>query len=189
MTPDTDPRAFNAYRHGLTGQVLIIPPAEQAAYDKHCKGIHRSLAPHGALEIDLAQSIADDRWRLKRAAAMESNILTLEIHPSASPTGHPESDVAVAMARAWLERGKELDRLSLYESRLQRKVEKNLALLRGLQQERRETLQKLVEQAAKLPDTYEFPPESLPAQFDFSSRQIQALARHHRTCALHSELT
>jgi hypothetical protein len=34
-----DRRAFNAYRHGLTGQVLINTPADQAAYDKHCQGI------------------------------------------------------------------------------------------------------------------------------------------------------
>ena len=68
-----DQRALNAYRHGLTGQVLVLPPAEQAAYRKHCDRFHDSLAPRGALETDLVQSIADDRWRLKRAAAMDMN--------------------------------------------------------------------------------------------------------------------
>ncbi len=134
-----DRRAFNAYRHGLSGQVLVIPPSEQAAYERHCRGIHQSIGPSGALETDLAQSIADDRWRLKRAAAIESNIFTLGLSfPDQALTGNEESDIALAQARVWLERGKDLELLALYESRIQRRVEKNLALLRQLQRDRRE---------------------------------------------------
>ena len=184
MTEETkprDPRAFNAYRHGLTGQVLVIPPAEQAAYDRHCQGIHRSLAPQGAMEAGLVQTIADDRWRIQRAAAIESNLFAIGLtRPDQSLTGSEDSDVALAMARVWLERSKELDRLTLYEGRLQRKVEKNLALLRRLQQDRREALQKIVEQAAILGEAYDFPAEALPPQFVFSALQIAPLARHHR---------
>ena len=176
-----DPRALNAYRHGLTGQVLVFPPAEKVAYEKHCKGIQEALAPKGAMEIGLVQSIADDRWRLHRAAAMETNILAIGLNePDALISHHEEIDTALAMARIWLEQGKGLQLLTLYESRLQRRVEKNMTLLRQLQQDRRDALQKLVEEAAILGDTFEFPAELLPPQFDFSSRQIARLATHRR---------
>src|ERR1700683_2755504 len=74
-----DRRALSALRHGLTGQIYIFSPGEQAAYDKHCQGYHQSLAPEGALETDLAQSIADDRWRMKRAATLENSIFAAGI--------------------------------------------------------------------------------------------------------------
>ena len=185
MCPDPskprDRRAFNAYRHGLTGHLLVIEPAEEVAYKQHCQGIHQALAPVGALEIDLVQSLADDRWRLKRAAAMESNILSLGLNKADDVLSeNPEVDTALHTARVWYSAGKELERLTLYESRIQRRVEKNLALIRQLQQDRREALQKLVEEAAILPATYKFPAELIPPQFDFSLAQIQRLAAHHR---------
>ncbi len=176
-----DLRAFNAYRHGLTGHVLVIPPAEQAAYQKHCQGIHQSLAPQTPFEADLVQTIADDRWRIQRAAAIEANIFALGMnYLGNADTGHTESDDALGMALTWLQRGKEIERLTLYEGRLQRKVERNLELLRTLQKERRAALEELVEEAVNLPEDYDFPAESLPAKFDFSSAQIHRLARHRR---------
>jgi len=39
-----DPRALNAYRHGLTGQVLIFTPEDEAAYKAHCACIHEFYA-------------------------------------------------------------------------------------------------------------------------------------------------
>src|SRR5580658_5174149 len=65
---------LNAYKHGLTGQIHLLTAAEQTAFDLHCKGICEALAPVGALEQDLAQAIAEGRWRLKRARTIESSI-------------------------------------------------------------------------------------------------------------------
>jgi len=176
-----DPRALNAYRHGLTGQVLIIPPAEKVAYEQHCQGIHDSFKPQGAMETGLVQSISDDRWRLQRAVAMEGNIIAIGLtEPDKLTANHDQIDTALAMARIWCERSKDLERLTLYEGRLQRKVEKNIALLRQLQQDRREALQQLVEEAATLGETYDLPTELFPPQFDFSARQISSLAAHRR---------
>ena len=192
LTPKTrDPRALNAYRHGLTGQVHILTPADQVAYEKHCKGIHESLVPVGALETDLAQAIADDRWRLNRAGGIESSIFALGIgQPVPSTAGNPEVDAALAQARVWLAQGKDLQLLSLYEHRIQRRVEKNMDMLRGLQQERKAALQQAVEEVALLTqlaaskgETYAFerdyPRQALPPQFDFSKLEIARLAAHH----------
>src|SRR5580700_9276513 len=65
---------LNAYKHGLTGQIHLLTATEQTAFDAHCKSICEALAPIGALEIDIAQAIAEDRWRLKRARAIETSI-------------------------------------------------------------------------------------------------------------------
>src|ERR1700691_3164237 len=65
---------LNAYKHGLTGQIHLLTAVEQTAFEAHCKRICEALAPVGALEIDIAQAIAEDRWRLKRARAIESGI-------------------------------------------------------------------------------------------------------------------
>ena len=73
--PTTDPgkqrTRLNAYRHGLTGQIHILTEKDQLAYEKHCAGIRESLAPQTPLEASIVQSIADDRWRLHRAASFE----------------------------------------------------------------------------------------------------------------------
>lgn len=178
-----DPRALNAYRHGLTGQIVILSPADRAAYDRHCKGILQSLAPVGDLETGLVQSICDDRWRLSRAAIIESVVF--------ANTHQDEGESALAQARQWLATGKHLQLLTLYESRIQRRVEKNLALLRQLQQDRKAALQQSLEEARLLAQLAEakgetfdvesdFPREFLPPEFVFSTASFALLTAHHR---------
>jgi hypothetical protein len=94
-----DRRALSAYRHGLTGQIQLFTEADRAAYEKHCQGYHQSLAPR-PVEIDLVQSIADDRWRLKHAACLESGIFAAGIVQSDEfASGNAEVDTALAQAR------------------------------------------------------------------------------------------
>ena len=53
---------LNSYRHGLTGQICVLTPEEQQAYDKHTTIVLEALAPATDFERILVQSIADDRW-------------------------------------------------------------------------------------------------------------------------------
>ncbi|MDR3701867.1 MAG: hypothetical protein P4L56_19615 [Candidatus Sulfopaludibacter sp.] len=176
-----DKRAFNAYRHGLTGHVLVIAPSDEQPYKDHCLSIHQYWAPVGGMEVDLVQQIADDRWRLKRACAMESAVVVRGLNqPDDAQSGNEQVDVALAMGRVWGEQKKDLNLLSLYESRIQRRIEKNIALIRQLQQDRRAILDQIVEEAAILGETYDFPPEALPPNFVYSAPQIQRLAAHRR---------
>ena len=64
--------SLNAFRHGLTGQIVIHTSEDRQAFQKHCDEIRESLAPVGALETTLAQSIAKDYWRLNRARASKT---------------------------------------------------------------------------------------------------------------------
>jgi hypothetical protein len=190
-----DPRALNAYRHGLTGQVLILTPEDQAAYDTHCRGIRESLAPVGAMEADFVQSITDDRWRLKHAGAIENALFAMSLTlPGGVTHEHPEIDAAFSKARSWLSKGDKYALLTLYENRIQRRVEKNMVLLRQQQADRQAALQKAVEEAGLLAqfaaskgETYnierDFPREALPPQFVFSLAEIARLVTHNRRLA------
>ena len=69
--------ALNALRHGLTGQVIVLPTDDLTAYEKHTKAFHQEYAPQGPTETHLTQTIADGAWRLNRLRAMETNLLAL----------------------------------------------------------------------------------------------------------------
>jgi hypothetical protein len=132
---------LNAYRHGLTSRLCVFTPEERQAYEKHCKVVLEALAPVGDFERDLAQSIADDRWRLKRARVLEANTLAFgQREHAADITGHPEVDAAFAQARTWRKDARNLQLLTVYEQRIQRAAEKNTAQLKTLQAERKKGL-------------------------------------------------
>jgi hypothetical protein len=151
-TPEGKSRCrFNAYRHGLTGQLCVFAPEEQQAYEKHCKVILEGLAPVGDFERNAAQSIADDLWRLKRARAIEASTFALGQHEhAADTTGHPDVDAAFAQARTWRQDAHNLQLLTIYEQRIQRAVDKNTAQLKTLQTERKEAAAEAMNQAKRL---------------------------------------
>jgi hypothetical protein len=134
---------LNAYRHGLTGQICLLTADEHEAFDQHCAGIRESLEPVGALEIDLAQSIAEDRWRLKRARALETGIFALSQlgelgRLPASDRDDPAQvpiDEALSKARTWVAKSEHFQLLALYEQRIHRTIEKNMAELLTLRAE------------------------------------------------------
>jgi hypothetical protein len=88
----------NAYRHGHTGQINVLTPDEQQAYDKHSKITLEALAPANDFERDIAQSsfplfdrsIADHRWRLKRAHTIEGSLFAMGMRYSDDDTGAPQ---------------------------------------------------------------------------------------------------
>ena len=191
ITPQPrDPRAWNSVKHGLTGQILLATPAEHAAYNRHCSGIRESLAPEGEMESGLVQSIADDRWRLMRAATLESAIFAegaAKSLESEDSTGDPEIDASLAQGRTWLAEARNLNLLTLYESRIQRRFEKNMAELRKLQSERKAALQQAIEEAARLAQlaesegqTYNLAEAFEYRNFAFSTEEIGRMVSRYR---------
>jgi hypothetical protein len=138
-TPEGKKRSsLNAFRHGLTGQIVVHTPEDQQAFTKHCDAIREDLDPEGAVETDLAQAIAEDRWRLNRARALENTILALGQSEHLPPDGkYSELDAALAQAQAWMDHAHHLNLLTTYENRIRRSVEKNTAELRARQAERK----------------------------------------------------
>src|SRR6202034_4415885 len=94
---------LNAYKHGLTGQIHLFTAEEHAAFDKHCQSTIAALAPIGNLEQQLAQAIAEDKWRLNLARALESGIFALgflEDLPPEQP-GQIQLDQGLSQAKTW----------------------------------------------------------------------------------------
>jgi hypothetical protein len=144
--------SLNACRHNITGQVTAMTPEDRTAHDAFSAAMIASMAPEGALELQFAQRIATDSWRLNRASAIEDNIFALGFSSQSDDdtAGHPEIDAAFAAARTFTAEAKSLQLLTLYEQRINRAVQKNLALLQTLQASRKAERQAEVEQAAKL---------------------------------------
>ena len=188
--------SLNAFRHGLTGQIVIHTPEDEQAFNKHCDGIREALAPVGALEIDLAQAIAEDRWRLNRARALENSIFALgQIEHVPEDSDNPDVDAALAQGRTWMAHARELQLLTTYENRIRRSVEKNTAELRALQAQRKAAIAKAEKEAMALVQLAQteggdydpaddFPPESQPLGSVFSrpaiERQIERSRRLSR---------
>jgi hypothetical protein len=130
--------SLNARRHNLTGQVTAMTLEDRAAHDAFSAGIVKSMAPEGELELALAHRIATDFWRLNRASAIEDNIFALGLSDHADDSiDQPEIQAAFAAARTFMAEGKSIGLLTLYEQRLNRSLQKNLAVLQSLQSARK----------------------------------------------------
>src|ERR1700685_1852413 len=193
---------LNAYRHGLTGQIRLLTAEENEAFELHCAGIRASLEPVGALETELAQSIAEDHWRLKRARAIETGIFAAGVlgqlgHPYGGIREDPAQvpiDEALSKAHTWIAKSENFQLLALYEQRIHRAIEKNMAELRTLRAERQAVRQQALEEAQllaqlayskgeKYDPANDFPPEILQIGSDFSSAGIRRLIDRNRRLA------
>jgi hypothetical protein len=131
--------SLNACRHHLTGQVTTMTEEDRAAHDRFSKALIQSLAPEGAMELQLAQRIATESWRLNRASAIEDNLyaLGLQEHSGELCPDHAQIDAALTVARVFTVESEQFQRLTLYEQRLNRSLQRNLALLQSLQAARK----------------------------------------------------
>jgi predicted acyltransferase (DUF342 family) len=151
-------------------------------------GLSSIPRPRGPVEIDLVQAVADDRWRLKHAACLESGIFADGItQPDEVTSGNSEIDTALAQARVWISKGGNLQLLGLYESRIQRRFEKNMDQIRTLQAERKASLEEALEEADLLCQLAESRGEEadpsqffLLTRFDFSTTDIIRLVLRRR---------
>src|SRR5580698_487212 len=123
---------LNALRHGITGQVTTMTDEDRAAHDKPSQALMKDLAPEGAMETQLAQRIATDSWRLNRISAVEDNLFTIGLFENEGKLcpDNEQIDAALTTARVFTIESKHLQLLTLYEQRINRAIQKNLALLK-----------------------------------------------------------
>ena len=138
------------------------------------------------METQLAQRIATDSWRLNRASAIEDNLFALGLYQDAGQLcpDHEQIDAALTSARVFTTESEHLQLLTLYEQRLNRSLQKNLALLQSLQAARKIQQETEMREAASLLQVSEMRGmEYRPAQdgFVFSNSQIHsAIDRRQR---------
>jgi hypothetical protein len=135
----------NNLRHGLTGQISLLPTEDREAHDAFCNELTDSFNPETPMERQLANSVAEDSWRLNRARAIENNLFTL---------GHNherrEAQIALADAETFQTQAAAFNLLSLYEQRINRNLQRNMKLLKELQAERRTQHNQAMEEAKLL---------------------------------------
>ena len=64
-TPEGEQRSsLNAFKHGLTGQNMVLAEHEHEAYHLLCDRMHRDLKPKTEPEMQIAHKIIDIHFRL-----------------------------------------------------------------------------------------------------------------------------
>ena len=152
--------SLNALRHGLTGQIVVMPSEDLEAYRSHLKSFTDEYSPKGATESNLVQALADTSWRLNRVAALETNLLTQDATPESQ--------------------SKALSNLSLHSQRLSRQFERTVLQLRDLQEIRRTQEKNDVNDLLDILEMYESAGEPYdPSEdgFVFSDQQIDDAMR------------
>ncbi len=131
--------SMNAFKHGLSGQKLLLQADEYVPYFELASEYIAEYAPVGVREEQLAQHIIDSNWRLNRCAAMENNLLGAGTVQHDQGALHAEDDDTVAMigqSLAWRDGSKAFEALSRHEGRIWRFMQKMEEKLERLQEKR-----------------------------------------------------
>ena len=144
--------SLNAYRHGLTGQTIILTAEDLVAYQDVTRTFFNDYKPVGTLEKRLVQFLSDTTWRLDRVAALESNLIALgfDEHSNSISTEHPEAHAALVITEAMREQNRMLSVLGLHTARLSRHFKETMKQLDEAQEKRQATEASHMREAAAL---------------------------------------
>jgi len=185
--------SLNALRHGLTGQVIVLPSDDLAAYQRHSQAFLDEYQPKGANETQLVQSLLDTAWQVNRAAAIAINLLTLGLTEMEDRirANHPDAETGLVMALAYREHDRAYINIGIQRQRLSRQYERTLILLRQIQAQRRANEECQLDNAVKILKMHN--DKSLPDQlapynpaddgFVFSKAEIETYYGPRRTPA------
>jgi hypothetical protein len=144
--------SLNAVKSALTGRTVLLPSDDVAEYQSFCDSFEQELRPVGQQENELAQSIADSYWRIRRIGTLEMAIFAQGYIQFADQFDNqaPEARRGLIELHTFLHYEKQLRNLQLQEARLQRRREKDTVELRQLQKDRSEREKTELRNAAKL---------------------------------------
>jgi hypothetical protein len=144
--------SLNALKTGLTGRTVLMSGDDAEAYRLHCERFEEKFQPATTEEEELVQSLADLRWRLNRCVQLEHNLFALGRVEFAQAFDHEPEPVRSALVQAHTLRAyaKDLNNLSIQETRLDKRFQRELAELNRMQAEREEEERVALRQAAQL---------------------------------------
>jgi hypothetical protein len=184
--------SLNAVKTALTGRTVLLPSDDVAAYEHHVREFMKELNPVGVREQCLAQSIADNMWRVLRIPSLESAIFARGYTEFANQfeKEDPDRRLALIESHILLTYEKQIRNLYLQEARLQRQRAKDMAELRELQQERIQKEKQQMEAAAELylaarKDNQPFDPAAFG--FVFATAEIETHLQRLRAAHLARE--
>jgi len=143
----------NALKHGLSARCDVVITQSQADFDLHRDSLLHELAPQGPMESILADRIVSLSWRLKRADLIQNQTIdAMHKQNTTNPltklanslclkglgTPHPEpieSNPDLTLGRIALKdfaNARVLDRLLMYERRIENSLQKTILELQRL---------------------------------------------------------
>jgi hypothetical protein len=144
--------ALNACRHGLTGQVTVLPEEDHEAYDLFAQKLLPELDVDGAHEESLASLYIGTLWKLQRAHSTEDNLYTLGLMEEVAEhlnIEDPQAHNAVSNAKTFRNDSATFSRLSLYLQRLVNQSNALLKQLKAVQADRRPQQQAEIHEAIR----------------------------------------
>jgi hypothetical protein len=140
--------AQNAVKHGLLAQRAVIRGEDPAEFELYRDQMLGDLAPAGAVEVMLAERVVSMSWRLRRAEWLQNEVFeSLYLEEATSEIGKmvrnemarsPYAAPGVSPGDLIIGRGvavdftscKVMDRMALYERRIETSLFKTMAELR-----------------------------------------------------------
>jgi hypothetical protein len=148
--------SLNAISHGLSSQQVVLPDEDGDAYDKSIRELEADMQPRGALQRQLVHRIGSLLWRLNRIARIEQELWDRDdlerrrsfdmsrkfrqLFPTpfdemrAGPAPEEHSDTQFIAGQFEQEKTSAVERLAVYEQRLDRQLN---AALKQFQQMRK----------------------------------------------------
>jgi len=172
----------NALKTGLTGHTVLLPGDDAELYQAKLLHCVEAFNPIGEKETALVQALADTEWRIARIPGLEYGIYALaRIEFAHRFDDEPEElRPSLIQSHTYLAYHKQLNNLSIQESRLHRQLVKINADLAALKRQRQQQEQARLTQAARhyiAANQAKKPFNHKEFGFDFSMDQIDRHAR------------
>ena len=168
----------NATRHGLAGRTVLLPTEDLIEFETFTAEFMASLDPRTPMERELARTISDGYWRLRRVRTTEDSLYAIG-HDEPAGDFDAENETihaACTMGRTFRDNDRAFVNLSIYESRIHRTIEKATKQFKELQTERKAAEKARLLEALRLRDLNKskgLPYDPQEDQFVYSSEELE----------------
>ena len=134
----------NSLRHGFTAKSIVLSTESQEDFQALLDSYVDQFDPQGGVEMDLVQTMAAARWRLRRICSIETTLLDKEMTRNAKDIRREFNNPDDAGRLAWVfkklaDNGQSLALLMRYEGTLNRSYDRAFKQLLLLQSTRNRT--------------------------------------------------
>ena len=134
--------ALNGFKHGLTGQRMILQPHEIETCRRLTEALRSQYQPETEIENQLVQHIINSNMRLHRIAAIDCNLLNVGLVENVREGVEHDAvtESVIAQTRAWVKQADSFEKLGRYEGRISRQLIQYMHELERIQSLRKSQL-------------------------------------------------
>ena len=173
----------NSLRHGFTAQSVVLSTESQEDFQSLLDSYIDQFDPQGGVEMDLVQTMAAARWRLRRISTIETTLLNNEMTRRAKDCRRELNNPDDLARLAWVfqklaDNGQSLALLMRYEGALNRSYDRAFKQLLLLQAHRPRPNEPKPAQAKDHPQPNEPKPVPAPASVPVASTVLTPASKH-----------